>query len=64
MVERAAISVREDPVRLLTNLHFTEEEENTQCLASGKGVVGNAASGGARDLLLLEDLVRVQGLLV
>jgi hypothetical protein len=29
MVERAAISVREDPVRLLTKLHFTEEEENT-----------------------------------
>jgi hypothetical protein len=40
-----------------------EEEKNTQCLPTGKGVVGSAASGGAGDLLLFEELVRIQGLL-
>jgi hypothetical protein len=63
-VERAAISSRDDPVRLLTNLRG--EGGNTKLVKNncmgGSKVVAIASWIWTLDSLLLEELVRVQGL--
>jgi len=64
-VESAAISSREDPVRLLTNLHHQGRGGLIRAVRARRGATGTAASIrglGTLDLLLLEELIRVQGL--
>ena len=64
-VESAAISSREDPVRLLTNLQHQGRGGLIRAVTARRGATGTAASIrglGTLDLLLLEELIRVQGL--
>jgi len=64
-VESAAISSREDPVRLLTNLHHQGRGGLIRVVRARREATGTAASIrglGTLDLLLLEELIRVQGL--
>jgi hypothetical protein len=63
-VESAAISSREDPVRLLTNLHHQGTGGLIRVVRARREATGTAASIrglGTLDSLLLEELIRVQG---
>jgi hypothetical protein len=64
-VESTAISSREDPVRLLTNLQHQGRGGLIRVVRVRRGATETAASIrglGTLDLLLLEELIQVQGL--
>jgi hypothetical protein len=61
-VESAAISSREDPVRLLTNLHHQGRGGVLRARRGGTETAASIRGLGTLDLLLLEELIRVQGL--
>jgi hypothetical protein len=64
-VESAAISSREDPIRLLTNLQNQGRGGLIRIVKARRGATETAASIrglGTLDLLLLEKLIQVQGL--
>jgi hypothetical protein len=64
-VESAMISSREDPVRLLTNLQHQGRGGLIRVVRARRGATKMGASIrglGTLDLLLLKELIRVQGL--
>jgi hypothetical protein len=66
MVESAAISSMEDPVRLLTNVQHQDKGGLIRVVRARRGATETATSIhglGTLDLLLLEELIRVQGLI-
>jgi hypothetical protein len=65
-VESAAISSREDPVKLLTNLHHQGRKRLIRVVRARRGATETTASIhglGTLDLLFLQKLIRVQGLI-
>jgi hypothetical protein len=65
MVESAVISSREDPVRLLMNLQHQGRRGLIRVVRARRGAIETPASIrglGTLDLLLLEELIQVQGL--